>query len=192
VRGLAHPSQEVGIPSEACTHVARACTLLQEHLQVVEHQQHPPRAQLLQQQTQAFFQGVGQVVLPLRGEHLQALLHQCGTAGGVAQGAPDHHLELRRDPAHHGHGERRLADATHTQHAHHPTALLDHPAGELRQFLPAIIEAWHIERLAPIHPRFTRYRRNAQHVSHMGLLARGVHPRGNGLSEQPLQPGLIQ
>ena len=59
VPGLSHLAQQASIPLEACTHAARALPFLQEHLQIVQHQQHPPRAQLLQQQTEAFFQGVG-------------------------------------------------------------------------------------------------------------------------------------
>jgi hypothetical protein len=130
VPAFAHLLQQSGIPLETCPHAACACPLLQERLQVVQHQQHPPSAQLLQQQTQASFQGVRQIPQPLRGKHLQALLHQCVTGRGITQGAPDHHLELPRHPVHHGDGERRLADAAQAQHTHHPTALLAHPPGE--------------------------------------------------------------
>ncbi len=151
--GLPHPLQQSGIPLEACTHAARPLPFLQQHLQVVQHQQHPPSAQLLQQQTETFFQGVGQVPQQVWGQHLQASIHERGAGRGITQGAKDDHLEVGRHPVHRGDHQRRLADAAHAQHTHHSTARLSHPLGEQRQFLLAPVEGGHIQRLAPIHPR---------------------------------------
>jgi hypothetical protein len=83
----------------------------------------------LQQKTQASVEAGRHDGQRLGGEHLQAVLQQRLTGGGIAQGAPEHHLEVRSDPVHQTDRQRRLADAAQAQHAHHPAALLHHPLG---------------------------------------------------------------
>ena len=88
--------------------------------------------------------------------------------------------------------QRRLADAAQAQHTHYPAALLDRPAGEQGQFLLAPIEAGHIQRVAPIHPRLPQSRKSTDTVSATDLFVPDVHQRGCVLTEQLAQPQLIQ
>src|SRR5439155_10477924 len=66
------------------------------------------------------------------------------------------------------------------------------PAREPCQFLLASIEAGHIQRLAPIHPRFALREWGTDSAGTTDLLDRDFHQRVRRLSEQPLQPRLIQ
>ncbi len=86
--------------------------------------------------------------------------------------AKEHHLEVRGQLMHGTDHQRRLADAAHAQHAHHPAALLDHPLGEESQFPLAPVEGRHGERVAPIHPWPPRRRRSEDVVNATGLLDR--------------------
>ncbi len=124
--------------------------LLQQHFQVVEHQQHPPAAQFLQQQAQAALQALGHDARRLGRQHLQAVIKQGRAVGGIAQRAKDHHREVLRQLLHGAHHQRRLAYAAHAQHAHQPAALLHHPVRERRQFRLAIIEGGDIQHLPPL------------------------------------------
>src|SRR2546425_1081179 len=96
MRSLGHPLQQPTVAFVAGTQMAAHVPFLQQGFQVVEHQQHPKLAQLLQQQAQAWLQTRGQRDERLGGEHLQAALQQDGAFGSITQGAKEHDVEVRR------------------------------------------------------------------------------------------------
>ena len=95
---------------------------------------------------------------------------------------------------HQADGERRLADAAQTQHAHHPAALLHHPLRK-RGYLPlAVIEARDRKRVTPIHPLPWR-ELSRGHLAWLGFLQRLSWQEGERrrrTAEQLRKPGLIQ
>ena len=95
---------------------------------------------------------------------------------------------------HQADNQRRLADAAHAQHAHHPAALLYHPPGQQRHFPLAPIEGRHRQRVAPIDSR------SASRLSHglvtgnglLDRLRRREWRRGTLLGKQLCEPQFIQ
>ncbi len=72
--GLGYLAQQPRVVFVACTHAARSFPFLEQHFQVVQHQQHTCFAQVFQQQAQASFQAGRYFPQRLGGEHLQAVL----------------------------------------------------------------------------------------------------------------------
>ena len=130
----------------------------------------------------------------MRGEHLQALIQQRVTGGGITQRAPDHDLEVRGDLVHHPRRQRRLADTAQAQYAHHPAALFEHPPCQLSQFPLAPIKGRDGERIAPILPLPTSRRSNST-VSATSLRYRHWRygwMRRTLLTQQGGEPGFIE
>ena len=95
---------------------------------------------------------------------------QCFAGGGITQRAKEHHLEVGGQLVHGARHQRRLADASHLQHAHYPATLLQHPLDQKNQFRLSPVEVRHGQRLAPLYPWPTRSR-SADGLSARGLLA---------------------
>ncbi len=194
MHGLAHPAQQPSIALVAGTHVARARAFLQQRLQVVQHDERSCFPQILQQQAQASVEAGRHIGEWLWCEHLEAVRQQRFAGGGIAQRAPDHHLEALGHLVHQANDQRRLANAAHAQHAHHPAALLEHPPGQQRHFPLAPIEGRHRERVAPIDSR------SASRLSHglvtgtslLDRLRRRERRRGTLLGKQLCEPQFIQ
>ena len=194
VRRLGYLPQQMLVRFKARTQMPPHLAFFQQHFQVIEHQQHSPAAQFPQQQAQAPLQALGQESQRLGGEHQETRLQQRFTGGGVAQGAKEHHLKVPRQLPHGAHRQRRLADAAHAQRAHQPTALLDHPTRQRRQFLLAIIEAGHRQRLPPIQSWSWRRLSRGQLTWSRGLQRhRGQQgQRRMRAAEQAYKPGFIE
>src|SRR2546422_535819 len=122
---------------KARTQVPTDLAFPEQALQVVEHQQPPPAAQLLQQQAQASLQTLGRLGQRLGRKHLQTALQQGGARRGIAQRAKDHDLEVVGQLVHGAGHQRRFANAAQAYYADYPAALLHPPAREGRQFLLA-------------------------------------------------------
>ena len=84
---------------------------------------------------------------------MQAIGEQVLAQRGIAHRTKDHGLKRGGDLMHEHDYEGRLADAAHAQHAHHPTALLQHPLLELHALGFSPIQHVHREGIAPIQAR---------------------------------------
>ena len=84
MRGLAHPAQQLSIALVARTHATRPCAFLQQRLQVIQHEERTPVAQMLQQEAQASFEAGRHFGQRLRGEHLQAVRKPRFAGRGIA------------------------------------------------------------------------------------------------------------
>ncbi len=154
--------------------------LLEERLQVVEHQQAAPLLQELDQERQ-------RLLAPLR-QARGALLRNEGDpveqdvvqGRGVVQRAPQHAVEVGRHLLGEFDRQGGFADAAHAQHSHQATALAQQPTFKLGQFVAAAVDGRHVERFTPVSPQQAR-----------GSLRRIAAP-GPPLLEQGGKPRLIE
>jgi hypothetical protein len=163
-------------PREACiagAHATAVIPFLQERLQVVIDQQDTSAAQAFHQQVLASFEAGRAIVQLLGSKDLEAAIQQRFATWDIAQGAPDHDLEVHGHPMHHLRRQRRLANATLAQHADHPTTLVNHPRSEQLQLPLAPIEAGDGERVAPIDAWPATGRRSQSVGSGTGLGCQG-------------------
>ncbi len=105
----------------------------------------------------------------------------------------EHDLEVVGHLVHEGDRQRRLADTTHAQHAHHPAALPHHPLRKEGQFRLASIEARHILHFLPLHPP-TRSKPGPRQVAWSGPLdrSRGYVGERRPSVQQGGEPRLIK
>ncbi len=89
-------------------------------------------------------------------------------------------------PVHERDRQRRLADAAHAQHAHHPAALLHDPLLQGGQFRLAPIETRDFQRLLPLHPS------NASRLSPLARPGCDAGERWRPLAQQGGEPLFIQ
>ncbi len=150
VLGLSRAAQKAAIAFITGQHAAAAFCLLHDAFQVVQHQQHTPCPQVLEQEREPSFEAVQHGGQRLARQDAQQVVEQ-GLAGrGVPQRAPQDGVELIRDLVHERDGQRGLAHAAHTQNANHPAALFQQPIAEERQLVLASVEGRRLWRIAPI------------------------------------------
>jgi hypothetical protein len=106
VRGFAHAAQQPSIALVAHTHTTHALPFLQHCLQVVQHEERTLLTQVLEQETQTSFEACRHEAQGLGGKHLEALIQQRFTGRGIAQGTPDHRLEVGSNLVHQTDRER--------------------------------------------------------------------------------------
>ena len=153
VRRLGHSAQQLCIVVIARTKVAFWIVLLQQRFQVVQHEQTVLRLEALQQQVDASINVGWQGRQHLGREHVQAVGEQLQARRGIAYRPKDHGLERGGHLVHEGDRERRFADASHAQHAHHLAALLLHPLLQQHALGLAPVKSVHSEGIAPIEAR---------------------------------------
>ena len=107
---------------------------------------------MLLQEAEALLAAVRKIGEWARGEHLENLVQQRLIGGDIAQGAPDHDLEVGSHLVHQADRQCRLANAAQAEHADHSRVLLDYPPGEGGQFPLPPVESRNRKRIIPIHP----------------------------------------
>ena len=113
--------------------------------------------------------------------------------GGIAQRAPDHHLEVGATWC------IRLTASADLPMPPMPSTLTtrqrscDHPLGQGGHLPLAPIEAWHRQRIAPIHPRPLRSSGPALIVARVCSTGSGATGASRDVcAQEPLEPQLIQ